>query len=138
MNRSIAKLKSALIDLAASRVNTHILRFAVIRAHAAERSQAKPAVSFDFADHAAERIRMRFKKKSLAVPAEVGNDAAFFRHVRRKSERLKFILYPFCGFFRKARWAVYAYQFYRFFRGKIRIFSFKLHFVPPLYLISPI
>jgi len=138
VNRSIAKLEGAIIYLAASRVNTDVFRLSVIGTHTAECSQAKPAVSFDFTNHPAERICMCLEQKSLAASAEVGNNAALFRHARRKSECLKFIPHPFCGFFRKARGAVYPYQFYRFFRGKIRIFSFKLHFVPPMYWISAI
>ena len=133
MDRSIAELKCAFIDLARTRIDAHVFCFSVFRTHASKTRHAQVAIGLDLRDHRAECIHVRLQKQS-ALPgflaAEVDQNTAFFCFLRGKAERCKRLLHPLSRFVRKARRAVDCKQLDCLFHCVSRIVLFHCFQLP--------
>ena len=98
MHRRITKLERAVDNPARAGIDAHIFRFAVFRAHAAERCDAQTAVSLHLCHHRAERISMRLQQKCVVCifSAQIDQHAALGCDARIISHRGERILHPFC------------------------------------------
>ena len=127
MDGGVAELKRPLIDPAGARIDAHVFRFAVFRAHAAKARHTQAAVGFDLRDHRAERIRVRLQKQPALcgiLAAEVDQNAALGRFLCGKAERCKRFQHPAGRLVRKARRTVDCEQLDGFFHCILRITLF--------------
>ena len=104
MDRSVAELEGSFIDAVEFCHNTHILRFGVVGIHTAQVGETETSVSFDFRNHTAKGIDMRFQKQTviLVAAAERNKYSAFVGKLCVKTKFRKFIQYPRGRIFRIA------------------------------------
>ena len=100
MDRGIAELTGAFINLSGTGDNTAVFRLRIVGIHTAKRGKRQTAVCFNFTNHGAKGIYMGFQKNGIfGVPApKVYQNAAFNGFLRLVSQSLVF-LYEIIGDF---------------------------------------
>ena len=133
MDGGIDKLQRALVAAGELRHDAAVLGLSVVGVHAADVYDAQAAVALDLGDHAAERVGVGLEQQGVicAFAAEIDENAALGRPLRRKAERAELAQDKFLRLGSVARRAVDGQQLHRLLHGKIHIVFHEKYLPPP-------